>query len=108
MAEQYEGIDFVDENERVIFARAALGEKVRDFLASDVGRLLHHRCKIQLEQAKTDMLTVDTERWWGIPGRRRMQKLQQQAQLAQMFMKFLGDAIVDGNNATVELDEYRK
>lgn len=108
MAVQYEGVEFVDEAEREIFARAELGEHVRAFLLSNTGRYIHGRCKIQLEQAKEDMLTIDTERWWGIPGRRRMRKLQQQAEIARTIMKFLADAIVDGNHATVELDEYRK
>ena len=108
MATQYENVEFVDDAEREIFARAELGEQVRSFLLSDVGRYLHGRCKTQLEQAKEDMLTVDTERWFGLPGRRRMRKLQQQAELARTFMKFLADAIVDGNHAVVELDQYRK
>lgn len=108
MAVQYEGVEFVDETEREIFARAELGEKVRAFLQSDVGRYLHGRCKTMLEQAKEDMLTVDTERWWGIPGRRRMRKLLQQAEIARTFMKFMADAMIDGDHAAVELEHYRK
>lgn len=108
MAANYEGIEFVDDREREIFARAELGETVLAFLRSDVGRYLHGRCKTMLEQAKEDMLTVDTERWFGLPGRRRMRKLQRQADIAQTFMKFLGDALVDGQHAAVELKEYRE
>lgn len=108
MAVKYEGVEFVDETERELFARAELGEQVRAFLTSDVGRYLHGRSKNMLEQAKEDMLAVDTERWWGLPGRRRMRKLQQQAELARTFMKFCADAIIDGNHAAVELKEYRE
>lgn len=108
MAVGFEGIDFVDERERLLFARAYLGDEVRSFLGSEVGRYLHGRAKRQLEQAKEDSLSVDTERWWGIPGRRKLRKIQQQANLAKMFMSYMADAIIDGNHATTELDEYRK
>ena len=108
MAVKYEGVEFVDEREREIFARADLGESVRAFLQSDTGRYLHGRCKIMFEQAKEDSLEVDTERWWGIPGRRKLRKIQQQAEIARTVMKFLADAIIDGDHATTELNEYRQ
>ena len=36
-------IEFVNEQERAYFAEAVLGEEVRQFVASDVGRYLHGR-----------------------------------------------------------------
>ncbi|HTS55217.1 MAG TPA: hypothetical protein VMH26_18260, partial [Burkholderiales bacterium] len=57
------GVEFVDERERELFGAAVLAEDVRTFLRSHVGRYLHHRAKLEIEQAQVDALTVDPDGW---------------------------------------------
>jgi hypothetical protein len=101
-------IDFVDQAEREIFARFKMGEDVRDFLQSDVGRYLHGRAKQQLEESKVDALDVDPDGWRSFFVRRKLRQIRLRAEVARSFMKWCADAIIDGNHAARELDEYRE
>lgn len=102
-------IEFIDEKERELFARFELGEQVREFLQSSVGRYVHGRAKQQLEQAREDALAVEVDGWRGwLIAKRRLRRIRQQAEVARSFMKWMADAIVDGNQAATELAEYRK
>jgi hypothetical protein len=95
---------FVDEQERVLFARAVLGEKARQFLMTDVGRYLHARANADVAQAQVESIKCNIDFPWG---RRRLRKLQLQAATAENFIKWLADAIVDGDHAETELAGYR-
>ncbi len=103
-------IDFVDERERELFAAALLSEKVRQFLTADpVGRYLHHRAKQQIVQAEIDALMVDPDGWRGwFQARRKLRAIRLRAEVARSFINFLAEAIVDGDNASRELDDYRR
>jgi hypothetical protein len=110
MATQEKSLDFVDERERELFATALLSEKVRQFLLSDpVGRYLHHRAKQQIGQAEIDALTVDPDGWRGwFQAKRKLREIRLRASVAKAFINWLAEAIVDGDNAARELDEYRQ
>jgi len=96
-------LEFVDEKEREFFARAQLGVRVRDFLESDVGRYLHGRAKAEIEQAQVEALECSTS-WFG---RRKLLKLQHKAGVARSFMRWIVEAIQDGEVAFTELKDYR-
>lgn len=97
-------LQFVDERERLYFAQAHLGIEVHQFLGSNVGKLLHGRAIQEYEQAKEDLLKCNLGNWFG---RRKAQKLQQQAAIADRFMRWCAEAIMDGHAAEQELEEYR-
>lgn len=103
MAEQQ--VDFIDERERELFARAQLSQQVLDFLAGAVGRYLHGRARQTVEQAQVDALDCNIATFWG---RRKFNKLQREADIARQFMKWCADAITDGEIAYQELKDYRK
>jgi hypothetical protein len=103
-------VDFVDEKERELYAAGVLGEKVRTFLLSDpVGQLLHHRAKQQIGQAEIDALQINPDgcRGW-FQAKRKLREVRLRAAVARCFIQWLSEAIVDGDNAARELDEYRQ
>lgn len=110
MAQKEKSIDFVDERERELFAAAMMSEKCRQFLLSDpVGQYLHHRAKQQIAQAEIDALAVDPDGWRGwLYAKRKLRITRQRADVARCFINWLAEAIVDGDNAGRELDEYRQ
>jgi len=93
---------FETEQEHVFFAEAKLGIDVEKFLKSDVGRLLHGRARLELEEAKTALLECNPNTLFG---RRKIKKLQNQAQLASWFMNWCAEAITDGRNAEIQLQD---
>lgn len=104
MTAKNEGIEFVDEKERELFARARLGVEVEDFLMTNVGRYLHGRAKIEMQQAEKDALESDPDTFWG---RRKLRKAREKARCARNFVVWCADAIVDGKHADQELSQHR-
>jgi hypothetical protein len=105
MTEKFEDIQFVDERERELFARAQLGEQTRTFLQSPIGRYLHGRCRGEVEQCQEEVLLLDPWTWLG---RRKLKKVQKRYEVASCFMRFLTDALVDGDLAYDELSKHRQ
>lgn len=103
-------IAFQDEQERELFAAAMMSEKVRQFLTVDpVGQYLHHRAKQQIGQAEIDALAVDVDGWRGwFFARRKLRAIRVRAEVAKTFINWMAEAIVDGDNAARELDDYRR
>jgi hypothetical protein len=101
-------VDFIDEKERELFARAQLGSQTRQFLDSDLGRYLHGRAKQEIEQAQVDALEVDAVSWRWWRNRHKLLKLQMKAAVARQFLRWIIEAIQDGEIAFQELNEYRK
>jgi len=100
----YSKIDFINDAERGYFEEARLGVTVQHFLVSDVGRYLHGRAKFALEEVKQKMLDLDP----GIPSfLQEFVGLQKDAWAAESFMKWCAEAIVNGENANHQLEEYR-
>ena len=103
------GVEFVDEKERELFGAAVLAEDVRDFLRSHpVGRYLHHRAKLQIEQAQQDALKVDPDGWSWLRSRAKLRQIRQRADVAKAFINWMADALIDGDAAATQLEEYRK
>ncbi len=98
-------IEFVDEQERAYFAEAMVGEEVRQFLLSDTGRYLHGRAKQEYDRCRDEMFDTDP---YTPEGKRKWLKLKADAQAAKWFMRWCVEAIQNGENAEVMLDNYRE
>jgi hypothetical protein len=102
-------LEFVDERERELYAAAHLGEDAREFLRNHpVGRYLHHRAKQQIMQAEIDALEVDPDGWSWLRSKSKLRQIRQRAAVARAFINWIADAIIDGDDAARQLDEYRK
>ena len=110
MAARAEDVQFIDPQERELFATALLGEDVRKFLLNDsVGRYLHHRAKAQILQSEIDALEVDPDGWRGwFQARRKLRLIRQRAAVARAFINWMAEAIMDGRNAEKALEDYRR
>jgi hypothetical protein len=90
------------ERERILFAEAKLGLDIEHFLKSDVGRLLRGRAAQEIEEAKEGLLECNPNTFFG---RRRIRKLQNRAELANMFTTWCAEAIMGGRNAEIQLQD---
>jgi len=95
-------IEFVDRNERIHFAKAQLGEQVKDFLRGPAGRYLHGRAKQQLQECQEKALECNP---FSLFGRRKLKALQHDAGVAKAFMSWCADAIQEGEHSYKELEE---
>jgi hypothetical protein len=94
-----EEIEFVNERERLLFARSRLGSDVLDFLRSSTGKYLHGRAKADYESAKEELIgmsMINLVKYW---------RVKRRAVHAQTFMKYCVDAIQDGDIAYQELQQ---
>jgi len=100
-------LNFADERERDLFNIALLGEDVIHFFQTDpVGKMLHHRAKLEIQQAEVDALAVDVDGWRGwLFAQRKLRRIRQRAEVARLFIRWLGDAIIEGQNASRELED---
>ena len=98
-------IDFIDEQERAYFAEAVVGQEIQGFLTSDVGRYLHGRAKQEYDRCRDEMFDLDP---YTPEGKRKFLKLKADAQAAAWFMRWCVEAIQNGNNAEVMLENYRE
>lgn len=97
-------LDFVDNHERIHFAKAQLGEQVRTFLTGPAGRYLHGRAKQQLRECEEEALTCNPDSFFG---RRKLKRIQMDAGIARAFMTWCADAITEGEHSYRELQEYK-
>lgn len=98
-------IEFVSEQEQQFFAEAMLGDEVRDFLNSTTGRFLHGRAKIVRDKCVSELFELDP---YTPEGKREFEKLKREASIAEYFMQWCAEAIINGNNAESQLSEYRR
>lgn len=104
------GPSFIDPQEEAIFSQAKLGEDVRAFLSSHpVGILLHERAKALIRQARADALEVDPDGWgsW-FRARRKLRQARLNAAVGTAFIDWMAEAILEGEVAAKQLEEYRK
>jgi hypothetical protein len=103
MAEAEE-LQFVDSQERLYFAEAHLGEEMRTFLLSNVGRLLHGRAKQEHEDAKDELMALELD---APDYRQRALQIHLRSLTARTFMRWCADAIANGEAAYQQLESYR-
>jgi len=99
--EWMQNIEFINERQRVLFAEARFGELVKDFLMSDVGRYLHGRSKVTVDNAMKKMLDLDAN---ADDFAKQFKDLQEEAYHAEHFMKWLADALTDAELAAQNLE----
>lgn len=102
-SELIQKIDWVDAREREHFAKAQLGEQVKEFLLSPVGRYLHGRAKQDLEECRELALECNPD---SLFGRRKLRRLKRKAGVANNFIQWCVDAITEGEISYRELQEY--
>ncbi len=101
----YSNVDFINDQERQYFAEAHLGEIVRDFLVSPVGRYLHGRAKAVVEDGKNRLAEIEDPTT--IKGAGEWKRIKQEMANAESFMQWLAEAMVNGDMAAEQLKEYR-
>lgn len=100
----YSGVDFINDVERRYFEEARLGIGVQQFLQSDVGRYLHGRAKITLEEVKDKMLELEPST---AGFEEEFYQLKQEAWCANKFIKWCAEGIMNGQNAEQQLESFR-
>lgn len=98
-------LEFINEAERQFFAEAVLGEEVRQFLTSSVGRLLHGRAKAEYDECRDKMFDLVDP--YTPEGKREFMKLKANAWAAQHFLQWCAETVVQGNEAEVMLNNSR-
>lgn len=102
---QLPNVEFVNEQEQAYFAEAVLGEEVRQFLQSDVGRYLHGRAKAEYDRCRDLMFDLDP---YTPEGKQEFLRLKREAASASHFMHWCVDAITMGDQAATMLENYRE
>ncbi len=102
---QLEGINFVSDQERQYFAEAVIGEEVRQFLASSVGKFLHGCAQAEYDKCRDQMFDLDP---YTPDGKREYMRLKANAWAAVHFMEWCVEAIQNGQNAETQLEGYRE
>jgi hypothetical protein len=103
----FDDIDFTSEAEREYFQEALLGERVYEFLNSEVGRYLHGRAKQEREEAKEQLIVLGCK-LDSTYGRRKIKQYSDMAENADNFMRWCADAITSADEATKMLRVVRE
>jgi hypothetical protein len=98
----YSNVRFVSDQEREYFAEAHLGEMVRDFLVSPVGRFLHGRAKSEIGKCKDRLAEIDPSTDDGLV---EWKQIKQDMANAEMFMQWCAEAMINGDHAATQLQE---
>ncbi len=98
-------LDFINEQERQYFSEAVIGEEVRQFLTSSVGRFLHGCAKAEYDQCRDEMFDLEV---YTPDGKREYMKLKAKAWAASHFLQWCVEAVHNGNNAATQLQHYRE
>lgn len=102
----YSQIEFINDQERIYFAEAHLGEQARDFLLSPIGRYLHGRAKQTVALGKDTLAAIEDPTT--PEGVKIWKQTKQEMANAETFMSWLADAMVNGDTAAHALEEYRE
>lgn len=94
-----EFIDALDPDAKTMFAEAALGRDASEFFRTDVGRYMVGCAQQDHAEAMSKLKTTAPWR------RRRIQQLQNEARVAEMFLTYLRDLIIRGKSAERSLEE---
>lgn len=93
---------FLDDAERAEFAQALLGDEAVRFLESDLGQLLRGYADQELEEVKDELLRTPSWR------KRKINKLQFRGAVAEQFIRFVQEAILNGQVSEQNLKQMRE
>lgn len=82
-----------------LFAEAALGRDVEEFISSDVGRYLLGRCEQDIKDAQDKLAVVSPWR------RNRIKQLQNEIWRAKSIVRWLSEIVSAGKQAEAVLDD---
>lgn len=91
-------LDRLDPEERSLHAEFDLGEQAEEFFNSDIGRYMAGCARQDLEDAHRKLKSTLPFRW------RRIQALQNDIRVAEMFMLYMRDLIIRGKAAGQALE----
>jgi hypothetical protein len=97
----FEGIEFVNEQERIYFSEAVLGEEAQQFLSSSVGRFLWGCAKSEYDRCRDRIFEIDP---YTPEGKREYEQMKADAWAAQHFIQWCVEAIDRGNQAETMLE----
>lgn len=90
------------EDQLVYMGEARMAETIRRFLGTELGEYLVGRAQIEMEEAKDAMTRLNP--FW--PGaKRKLARLQQDYRVAEKFVKWLHEAIQNGDIAAAQLED---
>ncbi|TXH47998.1 MAG: hypothetical protein E6Q97_26005 [Desulfurellales bacterium] len=79
-----------------ILQRVKFGFKAEDFLASELGRYLEARARLEVEQAHLDLEAVDPD------DAKTVRAVQQKIAVAKQWRQWIEEAVADGEQAQQE------
>ncbi len=88
-----------DPESRSLWAEADLGVQAQEFFGTDLGRYMVGCAKQDLEDAHLKLASTLPFRW------RRIQALQNEIKVANMFLLYMRDLIIRGKAAELSLEE---
>lgn len=91
-------ITFRNDEERALFTEARLGQEAIDFLSSSLGQLLQGRAEAEKQEAAELLLEANCY------NTQLIMKLQRNAQAANNFIRWIGEAIQNGRFAEQQLE----
>jgi len=90
----------LSDHERTLIAEANLGKQVHEFLQTQHGQYLRGRAQLEIEEAKDGILKCNLDRWWG---RKKAKAFQQTVWAAEHFTLWCAEAMINGDQAYVQL-----
>jgi hypothetical protein len=78
-----------------------LGEATRSFLRSPLGEYLVGRAQIEMDEAKDRLVRINPHSWFS---RRSYARVKAEYEVAHQFLRWLNDAIVNGDAALTQLE----
>lgn len=98
-------LEFINETERQYFAEAVIGEEIRQFLSSSIGRFLHGCAKAEYDICRDAMFDLDP---YTPEGKMKYQNLKAKAWSASHFMQWCIEAMQRGDESEVMLKNIRE
>ncbi|MGM0783894.1 MAG: hypothetical protein ACQEUM_07265 [Pseudomonadota bacterium] len=97
---------FLNEEERSLFAQAELGEQAVTFLDSELGRFMRG-CAIQRRREAQEILLQPATDPETAEGRAKIREARFQAAVADQFLEFIREAVTTGEVAYQSLKQMR-
>lgn len=90
----------MDDELKVYLGEVRLGDRVREFIQTDVGQYLLGRAQIEMDEAKAAMVRINP--FWP-RAKSRLAALQQEYRTAENFARWLNDALQNGELALEQI-----